>query len=451
MQANLQVEEQDNPIYSRDASLPTIISDTISSVESLTTAWGIPRDVLNSDDEIHAACRNLPRVLNTIPANLRNEGITRMCVAAAVGLFDSAINYIWNSSIIELRNKVRRFGLPVVTQIMDQEYDNEKLLDLKDSELLDLCLKLNLITEEGFFFLDQCRDIRNNFSAAHPPIGPLDDHEFISFVNRCAKYALGSNINPVGVDIQGFIQAVHGGKFTEDQKNTWTDRIRRTHQAQLELLIGTLQGIYCDPDASEEARINSLTITREFIDEFTPQIRSSLINRHADYQAKGDEVRYKASLDYFDTLGIISLLSDTERHRLVSKVCKQLMNVHQDFNNFYNEPPFAEHLERISGQGAIPLTAKNEFVNTVVTCAVGNAYGTSNAALWDYKKIIRNFSPKEVSIMLSYPKSNTIVGRRIRSHSRCREMFSHLVNLIDESTVSTHSKPIYERWKDRMS
>ena len=57
---------------------------------------------------------------------------------------------------------------------------------------LTLYLQLNLITEDGYFFLDQCRDIRNNFSAAHPTIGDIDNYEFISYVNRCAKYALGN-------------------------------------------------------------------------------------------------------------------------------------------------------------------------------------------------------------------------------------------------------------------
>jgi hypothetical protein len=65
-----------------------------------------------------------------------------------------------------------------------KSFDETALLDLKDAEVLSLCLKLNLVTEQGYFYLDQCRDIRNNFSAAHPSVGPLDDHEVINFINR---------------------------------------------------------------------------------------------------------------------------------------------------------------------------------------------------------------------------------------------------------------------------
>ena len=81
-------------------------------------------------------------------------------------------------------------------EITGNPFDEQKLLDLQDSDLLTLCLDLNLITEDGYFMLDQCRDIRNDFSAAHPTIGQVDAYEFVNFLNRCAKYALSNLVNP---------------------------------------------------------------------------------------------------------------------------------------------------------------------------------------------------------------------------------------------------------------
>ncbi|MBB3991609.1 hypothetical protein [Croceicoccus naphthovorans] len=91
------------------------------------------------------------------------------------------LNYAWNAAVIQLREKVRSFGITIVPQIIDKDFDEKKLLDLRDSELLDLCLKLNLISETGYFMLSQCRDVRNNFSAAHPTIGKVDDDVTPSF------------------------------------------------------------------------------------------------------------------------------------------------------------------------------------------------------------------------------------------------------------------------------
>lgn len=432
-----------------DVKLPAIIANTMPALDELTIALGVPRDILASAGEIETAWNNLPGVLKKIPPALRTEGMARMCVAVSSGLFDSAINYIWNSSIIELREKVKRFGLNVVEQITGKSnFDEQALLDLKDAELLSLCLKLNLITEDGYFFLDHCRDIRNNFSAAHPVVGKIDDHEFIGFANRCAKYALGNEHNPVGVDIAAFMVAIKGGKFSVEQKNQWVQRIGKTHEAQQYLLFGSLHGIFSDPSSNEEARVNSLSIATAFAPRFTPKARSDLINRHHDYIAKGDEKRHRASQQFFEKLGMLALLGEHEVHALLSNASKRLMAVHQAFDNFYNEPPFAERLLQLSKQAAIPDTVKEEFVTAVVTCAIGNPYGVSNAAVPDYQKMIKGFSPSEVEIMLSLPTTKTIAGERLKQYASCKARFKNLVELIDPSTVPAKAGAAYRLWKN---
>lgn len=51
------------------------------------------------------------------------------------------------------KNKIRNFGLPIVAQILQSDFEEKHLLELQDSRLLELALKLNLVNEDGFFFL----------------------------------------------------------------------------------------------------------------------------------------------------------------------------------------------------------------------------------------------------------------------------------------------------------
>jgi len=187
--------------------LPALPTTILPAITALTTSLGIPRTVLASDEEIQYAWRDLPRELRDVPVALRGELVARMCVAVSTGLFDGAMNYIWNAAILQLRTKVRNFGLPIVAQITQSDFEEKHLLELQDSRLLELCLKLNLVNEDGFFFLDQCRDVRNNFSAAHPTLGTVNDREFTTFLNRCVRYALADASSPKGVDIGAFISA----------------------------------------------------------------------------------------------------------------------------------------------------------------------------------------------------------------------------------------------------
>ncbi len=429
-----------------NVGLPAIINNTPAMLTQLTTSLGIPREVLASDEEIAYAWQNLPRELARIPKDRLNVLLARMCVAAATGLFDSAVNYAWNSAILELRDRVRDFGLQVVPQIIGKQFDEDSLLDLTDADLLQLCVNLNLITEDGYFFLSQCREVRNNFSAAHPPMGSLDDKEFILFLSRCAKYALAETINPKGVDVQSFISALKNGRFSDAQCTEWIARLNETHESQREMLFGTLHGIYCDPASSQEARLSALAITKGLSDKITPRIKANFVDQHSEYLAQGKTDRHVASRQFLEDLGLLGSLSESERHKIISAACRQLMSVHNGMNNFYNEPPFAERLLELSKQGAIPESIQPIYVETVVTCAVGSQYGYSWAADRFYTEIIRNFSPREISLMLSAPAQRNVLSSRIQSFSSCRDRFKALVKLIAPESVTTSYKAAYDLW-----
>lgn len=142
-----------NSLTTFNQHLPDLSANTIPAINQLVSALGFPREVLASDDEIRYAWNDLPRELRNIPIqNVNPELIARMCIAISSGLFDGAINYIWNAAILRLRDKVRTFGLPIVSQILEKDFEDSHLIALQDSQLLDLCLQLNILNEEGALF-----------------------------------------------------------------------------------------------------------------------------------------------------------------------------------------------------------------------------------------------------------------------------------------------------------
>lgn len=425
-------------------TLPASPATMLPALAEICNALSIPREVLASDDEIAHAWQNLPRELNNIPAPLRTELLARMCVAVSAGLFDGAINYVWNAAILNLRAKTRHFGLDVVAQILQKDFEEKHLVELQDSQLLELCLKLNLLNEDGYFLLDQSRDVRNNFSAAHPTLGKINDAEFLVFLNRCVKYALGESSSPKGVDMGAFIAAVKGARFNEGQRKHWEGTLRGTHAAQRQVLIGMAHGIYCDPSMQEPARLNALDVCISLHDTLTAATKSDLLNRHSDYLAKGDEQRRAASQQFFEKLGLLTLLNHVEQHSIVMRAIDRLRNVHQSFNNFHNEPPFAERLLELSMQIQVPDSAKDAYVFTVVACYIGNGYGVSWSAEPPYEKMIRAFSPKEVATMIMAPSLDPTIGGRVKRLKICADRLKQALKLVDPATVPNAVKRDYD-------
>ena len=437
-------------IVSAKQNLPEVMDSTLPCIGSIINSFNLPRDVIASNDEIESAWRELPREISRIPIELRDGLIARMCVATSVGLFDGAINYIWNAVILNLRARAKSFGLGYISQILNKRFEEDELNDLMDSELLDLCHKLELLSEEGFFFLDQCRDIRNNFSSAHPSIAQIDDRELINFISRCCKHGISSDYTLQGIHIASFIDTVKAAKLGQDAVKAWSEKISNTFPAQRILLIPMLHGVYCDPESKEQARNNALSICLETKNLFDSKINSTIIDQHNKYISKGDEERSKASRLFFQKMDMINLLTNAERHSIIRNACLSLYRVHQGYDNFYNEPPFAKSLSELVRSASIPDSVKEEFVVTVITCYVGNPYGVSHAAVEYYEEMIEDFSPKEVAMVLAIPSTQLTVSNRIKTSYRCKQRYFQALELIDENSFSDSQKAKYKQLKQKL-
>lgn len=440
---------RNNLVRQSSHTLPDVMDNTLPSIGDILSSFGLPREVIASNEEIACAWKELPREISRIPSELRDGLVARMCVATSVGLFDGAISYIWNAVILNLRTRAKNFGLGCIAQVLNKKFEEDDLNDLMDSELLNLCHKLELLSEDGYFFLNQCRDIRNNFSSAHPSIAQIDDRELVNFISRCCKYGISSDYTLQGIQIADFITTIKSGKLSQDTIDAWCEKLHNTFPAQRSLLIPMLHGIYCDPDSKEHARINALSICEGVRNLFDSTIESALIDQHNGYIAKGIEERMKASRIYFQKLNLLDLLTGTEKHSIIRAACSALFRVHQGFDNFYNEPPFAKNLYELTAHTRIPPTTQEEYVQTVSTCYVGNPYGVSHAAIPYYTKMIENFSPKEIEILLEIPRSNTIVADRIKNNANCLSRYFEALELIDDDSFNEPQRIKYEKLKEK--
>lgn len=430
--------------------LPAIIDDSATALDTIVTSLGVPREILPPDEDIEHVWSQLPRQLSKIPPEYRTEHHVRMCVAVANGLFDAAINYTWNAAILRLRDRVRAFGLNVVAQILQKDFDDSHLVVLRDSELLELCLKLDLISEDGHFFLDQCREIRNNFSSAHPAMGDLDDTEVLSFLSRCTKHAMSDESDPRGVDLGELLRAVKGPKFIDEQKDEWIGRILGTHDMQRAGIVTSMHGVYCDPNSQESDRLNAASLLHGCMNDLPPSAISALLNQHTKYVASGKNGKIKSSRQLFEALGLLTQLSRHEQHSIFSKAISDLKNAHNSHDNFHNEPPFARRLSELTQQAAVPSSAVDEFVETLFLCAVGNQYGVSWNSRDYYNSMVQNLSPKQVAILfdtLSVTKRTNFLRNRIISNSDCRRRFKSLLGLIDVKTVPRRYVPTFNKWR----
>ena len=124
-------------------NLPAISQhNTEDLVKSITSSLDFPRTVLAEEFDIEIVWNSLGRELRMIKPEYRHEILARMLIAIRVGLFSSAVNEIWNTSILAIKKKITSFGLHEAGQLLGKDLSEKKFKELTDKDLLDISIEL---------------------------------------------------------------------------------------------------------------------------------------------------------------------------------------------------------------------------------------------------------------------------------------------------------------------
>ena len=82
--------------------------------QSYLKTLNLPSENIIADtSQREAVMKNLPTLLSTISNEDKSNAnyLSKFVAASAIGLFDAALNYIWNEVIVNLRTKINYYGL----------------------------------------------------------------------------------------------------------------------------------------------------------------------------------------------------------------------------------------------------------------------------------------------------------------------------------------------------
>jgi hypothetical protein len=161
--------------------------------------FGLPIDnIIATTEERGVISANLPSFLSTLPAETKKDAryLSKFVGATAIGLFDAALNYVWNEVVLCLRKKASIYGVDlffdsaVGGKNRDSYKDEDDLAGLKDTVLLDTCRKLELISDIVYIKLDNILTMRNELAASHPNVESIGGFELLGWLQTCVKEVL---------------------------------------------------------------------------------------------------------------------------------------------------------------------------------------------------------------------------------------------------------------------
>ncbi|PHD65691.1 hypothetical protein, partial [Bacillus toyonensis] len=153
---------------------------SLQNFENYLQELGLPHEgIIASDRERKLMHGNLPEAIHELsPQSKRNAVyLSKFVASSAIGLYNAALNYLWNEVVLSLRDKVSVYGLDlffdaaVGGELRDTYSTDEDLSSIKDNTLIDTCRKLELISDLLHEKLKHILYMRNNIGASHPTRG----------------------------------------------------------------------------------------------------------------------------------------------------------------------------------------------------------------------------------------------------------------------------------------
>jgi len=410
--------------------------------------------------------RNIPDAITQLDEERKSQSlyISKFIAAVASGLFDAALNYLWDETINELRNRVAQYDLSYFydNAVNSQEKrkrlkDENDLEKIDDSELIHGAKEIGLISELGFKHLDFIRYMRNWASAAHPNQNEITGLQLIAWLETCINEVISLPLSNITVEIKKLLANIKTNVITEEEARQISTFFINLTQEQANTLAQGLFGIYTRQDTTSQTRENIhrlLPVLWEFVDEPTKQMFGV---RYGKFVANNDQEEQALARGFLQVVNGESYIPDSLRSAEIETALDNLLTAHRGLNNFYNEPPFARELFRLVGQtGNVPPQINKKYVLTLVEVFLTNGNGPAWNAEPIYHDLIKQFdSTQALMAVLSF--NERVISSRLQ-FSLCQRKYRELlemlrvkvtssaaVELIDE--IISYSGP-YDKMKD---
>ena len=159
---------------------------------------GLPSEgVLVEVEQRARVFENYPNALALLTGDQREQSmyLSKLLAAVGAGLFDAALNYLWDETIAELRRRVARYDLAYFFDIAVPSPDRRKDLhgeehldQISDQDLIRAAREIGLISDIGYQQLDLIRYMRNYASAAHPNQNEIYAYQLLGFDSARNKF-----------------------------------------------------------------------------------------------------------------------------------------------------------------------------------------------------------------------------------------------------------------------
>jgi hypothetical protein len=416
--------------------------------------YGLPTSqVLVQVSERLRVFSNVESVIERIDLDQRQRSIyiSKFIAAAAAGLFDAALNYLWDETIYELRRRVAQYDLAYFydaavgssAEKRKKLNTEEDLVKIDDSSLIKGSYEIGLISDLGFSHLDRIRYMRNWASAAHPNQHQITGLQLIEMLETCVIEVITLPLSNVVTEIKQLLANIKTNKISESEARQIAVFFANLPREKVNTLAEGFFGIYTQQDTNSQTKQNVRLLVPYLWDRLDENTRQQFGIKYARFIANNDKEKQELSREFLETVSGLSYIPDGIRAAEVQTAIENLLSAHRGGNNFYNEPPFARQLQRLVGEtGKVPVEVNSEYILCLIEVFLTNGNGIAWNAEPTYISLLDQLDPSQSLIaILSFTNLN--ISSRLQ-HTLCQTKFRELMEMMKNKVSMAAVKELIE-------
>lgn len=395
-------------------------------------------NILTSIDERQIAFGNLDKVIARVDSSQRTNSVylSKFVAAVATGLFDAALNYLWDETILELRNRVAQYDLSYFydnaglgTEKRKKVGSASDLVELTDSELIHGAKEIELISQIGFKHLDYIRHMRNWVSAAHPNQNEITGLQLVSWLETCIKEVITLPLSNATVEIKKLLSSIRTQIISGQEAKEIATFFLELTQEQIDNLASGLFGIYTRADSSTSARDNVRLLTPYLWARVGEETRKGFGVKYGKFVVNNDQQEKQYAREFLEHVEALQYIPANLRAAEIENSIEELLQVHRGTGNFYSEPTFARQLARLVGtHSEIPKQVVQTYVHGLVEVFITNGNGVAWNAEPTYRELLAGLNSRQALIAILSFRDDTISSRLQFSLSQLK--FKELLELM---------------------
>lgn len=413
--------------------MATILMKGVKPMSNAIVLWHSPNGIQIETTDFHD--------MISYADSLSTTEITKVQRAIHANLYDMAAEYIWVRATTQLRSMLIQFGEEFVLEMLGREKTPEfRIDDISIVEVINLATDLGFINRMAQKKLIHYVDVINLIMERNSTF-ELDAMDSQNLIKDCIKFILGHPSDNSGVKFDTFRDRLY--KTSQALSDSEIEELisspyfyKRTIARTLLNLIRTKEGGELDNSLS-----NFDTIIPVIWEGLLSEDKYPFGNAYAYYVNSGDKRRALFLKSVLSRVKGFDFVPETLRSNTFIEAAKELLKVHYEFNNFYNEAGVAKKLESL---GTIPRNAIGQCMTAVIACKLGNYYGIAGSAQPYLNRILGTLSPIKWQYYFDevFPNDMDVLAKL--SSSSPREHFAQLISDYNLTSL-TFKNPTVER------